>query len=910
MLAALAALLHASLAPQQRDSVQPYEVRSASGEWRAAIDPTSRRGEGPSNVRVERNGQLVWANQLPFTLVAARLSESGTLAGFGFTDGLPPMFPRGDLVVAAVDARGSIRLDDRTPLTSSRYPHGPAEPTPYGLLLDGSGEQLVLRVAADSGPQSECWWRYSLLDGKKLPTLDPMARLEARDELGWIECVAALPDAPLTLVEWRWRSDAAVELFPWRWVALLDDDGAAVWTMPLRVQPPARDRHFASTNEDEAPDMSEVSAILAPPVENTFELWHPDEFARVTYQVCPAVAANAWEVREITRRRAAVETAAKRKGGVSAETSAIDLALEVLGEVRLQVEERPVGWNTGIVGFEPQPTGTLRALRCRAPGEFEILRTDERGAVLQIVPVTGLPAEFEAEQWIALANDRWLAASELQGRDEREPWFLIDANGVAAAIDAFPAASKLKLAATQDGGFVALALLDGPDELALTLARFRADGARAWSLSKCILDTEPDGQPSEEASFNIFHDAADVTVGPSGRIYVLSDGFDRDFVCAFDADGQHRATIRLAFAGDKDVDEYERPSRWLRELLIEPSGAFLVNVGYDEHERWVRFDRDGRELAQIELHRQGASADFGHWSSFALDAQGVLWSSRADEILSYDATGLATTRHGSPPATNLLYRPLELHFDAHGRIVVVDDHSRAALAFGASGEFDQLIAAPAHELGDATAWDMRVHAGPGRRSLIQTGKYRDRWIELGEDGEFVAVRQLGGLLAEWLPDGSMWVADREWSDDLLLQRLAPDGQVLAQVDRGPQGVFFDDIQALGAGPNNAVAVLARIRREHVAALYDGQGQLLRSVALASEPKIMFYADSIAWRADWLLTGGANPKALLVSLRNGAQFRIASPCSDGSFAWSLSPDGREVWCARTEPLSVLRFALPE
>jgi len=66
MLAVLAALLLDSPAAIVRDFVEPYEVSSLSRGWRAAIDRSSRLGDGPCSLRVERDGELAWEESLAF----------------------------------------------------------------------------------------------------------------------------------------------------------------------------------------------------------------------------------------------------------------------------------------------------------------------------------------------------------------------------------------------------------------------------------------------------------------------------------------------------------------------------------------------------------------------------------------------------------------------------------------------------------------------------------------------------------------------------------------------------------------------------------------------------------------------------------------------------------------------------
>jgi hypothetical protein len=94
-------------------------------------------------------------------------------------------------------------------------------------------------------------------------------------------------------------------------------------------------------------------------------------------------------------------------------------------------------------------------------------------------------------------------------------------------------------------------------------------------------------------------------------------------------------------------------------------------------------------------------------------------------------------------------------------------------------------------------------------------------------------------------------------------------------------------------------------------LYDSGGTALRTHRLPGDAASRRFGETIAWRGDWVMVQEPLLRgAWLLDARAGNVRHVRAQGSGGRCAWALSPDGREVWYARAEPLSILRFALPE
>lgn len=905
MLALLATHLLDAAGNQTTLARQPYEVRSASGVWRAAIDPSTRTSAGPGLVRVERGGELAWERELPFTFVEAVLADDGTLAGYGYSGGVWGWTPEGEFLVAIVDARGVIRLDDRSRSTRGGFGASHTDLHPLGLLLDGEERRLVVRTPAQESSSRECWWSFALHSGELLPSLQLNTPTVLDEAPETPSAVAPIRGTPLFLVEWIWRDRSIGRgQFASRWFTVVDDDGDVLWSSG-----PTDDFYTMADDDGDAQfeQLRASSAILDVRTWSAFELHFVSQSARVRFAAIPDAASGGWSIRESGREAWLPEVAARPHDSVRVEP----LELASLGEAALEVELRPRDPRTSVLGFEPQADGALHFARRVAPGAIELCRTNSRGDVVQRVAAADVTADAYHERWIALRGGAWLAVAPASEADSSRAWLVHGASGAARALEKFEACDASSLAATPDGGFAALS--EGPRAGVWTVVLRKQDssGALEWSVAHAPSSLYAAGSDWRPASLALTG-AEDLAVDSDGAIHVLCENTDLDFVAKFDVRGEHVGNVALEYKYDEAAGATAAGQRRPSELLVEPSGAYLV---WERSpwmlSRWTRFAGDGRELETQPTRCERSSAPLGESWTFAVDALGALWSSRTTEVVRYDASGTARTRFGAAPDPRVIHAVASMHFDERGRLVAFDRDSRAALAFRANGELDAVIAAPTHALGLNDAEDLHLCAGPHGNNLVQPGWFSEDWLELDPDGRLIAQRGLDGDRAQWASDGSLWIGRMGSREACDVRRVAADGRLLARIERTPQGRFFDAIDALGLGPQDGVAVLARSAGERLALLYDSGGTALRTLGVPGDAASQRYGETVAWRGDWVMIQEQLLRgALLLDARTGEVRHVSAPGIGALCAWTLSPDGREVWCARAKPLSVLRFALPE
>jgi len=911
MLILLAALCFDSPGTGHREPVQPYEVHSASGSWRAAVNPSSKYGVGPCKVRVERDNVLAWERELPVTLFESVITNAGRLAGYGHTSGFGGRDNPGEFVVLILDSSGAVLLDERTaPLEGDESSASPLRTRPAGLLLDAERERLTLRLHITSRePLRELWRRYSLTEPARLPTIDPLAHNFAQQRHDVILSATQISGAPVVLVEWN-PFDGSNAKSPARRFALLDDDGAPVWTRDVKQRAPKGDSLARAM-------FAGRSTMLGAPAPRRFELLHGADDARVTYEVEHEAATGTWRVVEVARAAWNDEDAAlaaHNKRPSVPQVCVTRRELELLDIAVLDVEHRERDWNSGIVAFEPRANGALRFARCLRRGEFEFGFVDERGNLASRVAFE-LPDSLETGVWCALAGERWLAVEPARKHAGARAWIIDGASGATAQVAHFPNVEEyeFQLAAAPDGGFAVLGMTEVDRAACNALVRWDARGAVVWAMGTSAAALDFDSGEFEPAPA-AFEDADDLAFGADGALYVLLA--DSGEVLTFDARGELGKRIRLvdparemkAEANDESEEDWESDRDWsLQDLLVLPTGGMLV---YDwrgaPSGAWRRFDNAGRLLGGHGVRRAGGEIDVAEERSFVLDAQGALWSSLYDEVLSYDAGGKATTRFGAPLATDALHLPLEPSFDELGRLRAIDELTFAIFLFDADGALATRLDV-ASELRrrdrDLNLAYPSLRAGPDGRQLLQFSERRNEWFVLDAAGKRVASLDLGGNLVAWRSDGGFWTVDSEAD---VLRHRTPHGDVVRTLERHPSGLFFESIDALALGPDDGVAIAVRAGHVDSLVLYDRDGKHLRTLATPGR-----VGEPLHWRGEWLVYRDGERNWLLASLRSGEFNYLEAPVdADERYAWGLSPDGREAWRAQTNPLRLRRFALPE
>ncbi len=266
-------------------------------------------------------------------------------------------------------------------------------------------------------------------------------------------------------------------------------------------------------------------------------------------------------------------------------------------------------------------------------------------------------------------------------------------------------------------------------------------------------------------------------------------------------------------------------------------------------------------------------------------------------------------KHGASSGAPVLAEVEGVLFDGRGHVVLQDRLSSALHLFSSTG---QRVGVLASELGEV-GWDLialgSIASAPDGRMYLSTDPLFDRHVALAASGELLGQVELGGQRVAFLASGERWAARWAVQEIEMVRKLSADGEERAQITRRPDGQFFVDIAAIGCRPSGELAVLSGGEGLELD-LFDATGAPQRNIALHGAPRDWW--KSIDYRDDLVLVSTWSDAAIVVALPSGrpALVRVTEGAPSSTKAFTLSPDGRELWCATQAPPALHRFALPE
>jgi hypothetical protein len=572
--------------------VDPKIYASSSGTFAFAVDPSDVYGRHGATYRLNKHGKEVWSKAFPFTLFGAAITETGIVAGYGYTFGEwggqeseGPAQP-GDMVVAIVDASGSLRLKQ----VIKRWPSAGIQsrplPSAYGLIVDEPNDRLVVRLE-DFG-HYESWRTYRLSTGAVLEKRTPRRWMDDMGRDMEIGDVRLIRGTPLILME---CCESDLNRQPKIYFRLVDPEAKPVWSLArnddgvVRTNAPdrARMQHWIDTHgyilRNDQP--RQWDALLAAGTQ------------RVTFAVELSTAGK-WLVKEVAR---------------------VPFALPPEEPKRETQDERPLKERGTIVlqaagaadqSTRPSRLGRFAAITIDNRGRF--IAVDARSGSIHIFDAAGkllhvgpsLPAAVQAESPQLATDDHgqiYLGLEESDHPDGKRAYACFSAAGerqknvlLPASRSAFQPGSGLILAIGQ----TEVRLINDRGRTVRTIQR-RSD--HRWLQSPQAVAVAPDGSLAilarrligMETTINLYRANGDAVC--MIRLPESAGGFPK-----FAYNGR-----RLVVAGDNRLLIYDAAGKLLSSgppPLEIPDGLFYYSLILP----------DGRELALYDgkkpvLHR-------------------------------------------------------------------------------------------------------------------------------------------------------------------------------------------------------------------------------------------------------------------------------------------------------------------
>ena len=857
LLAALFALL-----PQwfEREPLQPYEARSASGAWTLEVKPSDPSGKGPMHARILHAKEVSWSGDLPWTFEKAGVAEDGTCVGYA--NG------KDELRVAVIDAKGAVRKDHAIKHTAWIV-DGPALPTASGpvLVLPGADAAWIrIHPADQSSPPP--WRTFRLSTGEAGPDVQPEkpAKLAEREDV-YERDVAVVGDTGLVLVHW-WYANYAPGDLDWSQdggiFALHDVTGRVVWRSLLLDD-------YTDTTSEKADDALEGSLrdgpfILTAGPGHRFVVRHVKENARVEYAV-EKDASGSWNVKEVGRTP-------WTDGIPQASTASIEaITLVERGRVPLQAgSKRAKQAIHDVLDLAVTEAGELELIRREDGPGLSYARLKQDGTVVFERDLTAsMPRKDAWPQFTKLTGDRWL----LRFSDDELPCLVLNVRtGVTTPAPLPKGALNLHVAAFPGGGYVAV-VPQVVRSLALTeLYRVGADGAVVWMKHVSSYGDDDDALHKAVGFAHGVARTGETTFAILGMSDITRVDLDQNVLGVWELEALlgHRAG-------------------YMSGILADGKGGLI----FEEGDAFHHLDAAGKEIGTFSPKRSDGSREGSMDAELCVAPDGRIWTTDGQRLYRLDEHGVADLALGAEPKDDELSRIGACAIDELGRVLVQDEATHAVHVFDAEGKRAALCKLAPKERPEG--WESEPFRGTKDGSV---------WV-FTQDG-FAHFDGTGTRLPSSKTDPA---ADpkrlrfRDPSEEL--DRADPARAALNSMKLRPDGSWLAHVEARACLPDGRRVVLegpGRDGDEAALHLYTSKGEPIRSFSFPAE--------------GWQRVLSVGPRWLVVDEPGGSGFtllRLADEkllrftMKDEHGAFGQTPDGKTLLVLDSKKLELVRYEFP-
>ncbi len=854
---------------------------SPSGRFQFEVDPTGRYGGGPGDCKLTKNGRVLWKARLPFTFYDALVADDGTVAGYGYTEGISGMnsfYAEKPAVVSKVSRKdkdgirvaifgpdGKQRLHQKFARVGNWLGYGKTDPYVTGMSWHEDRFTVVIG-------QSGLCRSYRMSDGKPLGVTNPPKPVVAGEgDAGcYLLGAAAVAGTPLTLLHWcvEDRKQTSVDLGAI--FTLIDPTGAQVWELIALGDYKNPDK---DTEDRIVAVVRNEGAIFKTGKAGQFELWLARRGHRVRFSVVRKD--QQWRVEEVGRDQHELPPPPDKT------TVPIKVPEpEKLGTFTLDAP-LPSGPVRDVSAFGFDARGRIGFLRGR--GHFVLI--EQTGALLAEVPLK-LPQELPANAKIFLAwiaGDRWLATASAWEKDAKARAWWIDAGKLTMTeIAGFDCPRIDSMAGAGDGGFVVLASTPMNYTSNLVVA-FDSAAKRRWSM-----------EANQEFTPERFFSPDSVTVTSRGEVGVLDQA--RQTVHFYDLGGKHLHTVEIE-------KKWKTEHTSARDVTMDADGGFIVRKLIGEPP-FVRMKADGMVRAEFAPKFKDGGIPDKH-GEIRVASDGSMWLSNRHNFLRLTDDGMVDMTAGTKPDADTLGNIAAAACDAQGRIYVADDQTGAVHVFDADGRKLHVCKPTKSDIsGNLVGANLAV-TDLGRTYL--RGDWNNKqFVVFGPDGSRERVVPAQEDYNEWQSrrgTGGMLV--RRFEEILLTDEKL---EVKRNIDRWPDRRWFNYSESAAVTRDGSFVVLGGSGFEKgILGFYSPNGDPQRTARVPVE-----------WNTESLTLAGWNGKHLVFSDRGnsvicdreGKPVRVQRvPAEDGKWAQFIARDGRELWVLEFETRKVTRYTMP-
>ena len=527
------------------------------------VEPGQKDGNGPADYRLLRAGVEVWANERPYTLWHAAVTDTGVVVGYAYEGGVTEGHEGGPeigvgstrtyagLHAYIIGADGKQILRDLIKAQRSRNNEGTDSEAASGLLVDIENDRFVVQFHHGQFNNPPLWVSYGLSGGVKCGSFKVEVPKHEHYGRVWVRRTDFIPRTPLIAIHWSALSISGEGALRTAALSVVTLDGKEVWSQFFPGE-------YSSLGDGDWKrwqryDRNRKQLTLA---KSAFSFSSLSLSAKLSFSIAqnPETPLG-WTVVQ-TATEADPQIASMPLTDVE---ESIDL--EFLGYVELtghQEEQFEVPYSRvrnfridaeGILGFvSPNRDGTVRFVRANPEGE--------------ILSNFNLDLPVQDEDYppliVPTSKDRWLIVFTSWYTDPySKAWWLTPSTKELTPLPNFHSGRIIDLDLTGDGGFVAAAHAPEWNGDSCLIQRYDSRGTKLWELSVCHLGTWSPLQ------------LIGIAWQEPGGVVALSRGYEALLVFV-DPDGNLERSVPVTTIIEKDLG-------WPTGLSSDTGGGLIFN---------------------------------------------------------------------------------------------------------------------------------------------------------------------------------------------------------------------------------------------------------------------------------------------------------------------------------------------
>ena len=874
-----------------RPSVNPATYSSLSGEFALSVNPTDLFGRGPADYRFTKNGTVVWAKRLPFTLYGAGVTNSGRMIGYAYTHGLDGFSEAGykagmgDFIVAIFSPKGEILLKETQPREPGRFEDAVPNPVANGVIVDGLGKRAIIRIAdPDINRHIEQWRIYEPDSGKLVETVEPESPAGGDSVHSSILSAKAVPGTPLVLTHW-WKVDYSTSQSQCGAVfMLLDPKGKSVWSLKL-------DDDYSVPSDDKKEYkirqlIWKEGAILDVRANGVFDLQFVKDGLRVSYAVAEQ-SPGKWEVKKTGQTPFPWERPVPTPSFPTLDFKKLGETVLSTGIVR---KDRPI---RDIAAFEFDPKGRICALRAGRDNSPSLLFLSQEGKVLGELrlPVQKIPEHVKYSNPANVGGSRFVVSVSGQAVGSVTQWFLADFDAGTVKelhIDECPTVEAV--AGFPDGRFAALTNRWMKNTSAHGIFFFDPNGKLIWKKE----EDGYSGKPEDLLS------PADIVPYGADSFAVLDT--IRHTIQIFDTKGT------LSWVIDLEKTWGREPS-YLTDLAPDRDAGFLV-YDFNAKQTLVQTDGKGAILAEA-VPKLADGSPFRVIDGIKRSPQGDLWTSDGDSLFRLSTKYTVDLSLGQEPKPSSLSAPCCVEVGPDDRIYVGDRRTKTVHVFGTSGS---LVGQCSPKAGDLTEISGVQHITVSRTGDIYVAldmSGNSRYLHFGKDMTrkgWVQQVDTDKISQEWYfqPDSDLcWVVG--YNNVFLVKKNL--NKIIQKISRRADGRWLEYPDHAAVAADGSLVALARSQSgTYSINSYSPSGDAQNTFDL---PFALYTIERLAYDGQHVFIRVEND--VFVYMRDGhvvGQFTL--PPEAKKTGWNgpySAAQGRELWFVESQGMKIHRYLVP-